>query len=689
MSPLASQYEAAAPTPRRLLVVDDQQQIHDAFQRIFLPLEHDDNLLDAFETRFLEADLKRAGSVTDRQPAADSHGDPPSYQLAHVLSGEHAAELVAQSVLDNNRFRVAFVDMRMPCGWDGLETTEQLWRLDPMLQIVICTAHSDHLWEDVLRRLGYSDRLLLLKKPFESDEIRQLALALSEKSRLAAEQHRRMAMLRFEVEQRQRLERDLREMALRDTLTQLPNRTFLLHRLKKVIDRRAKESGLHDALLFLDLDNFKIINDSLGHEAGDNLLRQVAARLKECVRRHDIATRCPKGEAKTVRLGGDEFVVMLERMSDYRDALVVAARIVSRLTEPFTLGDRVVSVSASVGVAFVDQYVHDGNEALRNADTAMYRAKQAGKGRIAIFDRTMHEAVCARLSLEERLRQAVDKESFSLCYQPIVELASGMIRGVEALIHWRDEDGQFVSPSEFVPVVEEIGLIVQVGEWVIERATREIGALRRSLPLSVNNEFYVGVNTSRLQLTNQMFLEHLVSILNSTGFERRLLKLEMSESSDTREAEQVSESINKLHHAGIGIHIDDFGKGRSSLTCFHAHPVESVKIDRSFTASIVSDHSHAAIAQAVIKLAHDLQAKVIAEGVESESQMTTLHRWNCDLAQGYLFAPPLDVAGLRELVCDPDRSAGIRLLRQLAAKPIVAIPLLPDQSIPAHDKTHR
>jgi len=658
------------PAVRHVLVVDDQRQIHESFDRIFLPREHEDDVLADFESRFLGRTR-----ASEAEPESVPRHEPPRYELAHAYSGEQAAEMVERSIVRDHRFSVAFVDMRMPRGWDGLETTDRLWRIDPALQVVICTAHSDHLWDDVLDRLGHNDRLLLIKKPFESDEIRQLALALSEKSRLATEQQRKMSELKREVEQRQRVEANLREIALRDTLTQLPNRTFLLHRLQSVVDRRRRDDAFHDALLFLDLDNFKIINDSLGHEAGDDLLRQVAGRLQECVRQHDMTTRCQRsGEERTVRLGGDEFVVLLEQLSDPKDALAIARRIVDRLEESFDLGDRLVNVGTSVGVAFLDQYVTDGAEALRNADTAMYRAKQSGKGRIAIFDQTMHEDVCARLELEEKLRQAVARKAFTLRYQPIVDLRTGRVRGVEVLIRWRGTDGTYVPPDDFIPVIEEIGLIGEVGEWVIEKATSDFGQLLRGSPADADRQIYAGVNVSKRQLGDPYFTERLDSILERTQFDRRLLKLEMIESADPRQGEQVLNTMLELQDSGVGIHIDDFGKGQSSLTCFQAYPIETVKIDRSFTASIACNHSHSVITQAIVQLAHHLSAKIVAEGVESEQQLQALRAWGCDLAQGYLFSPPLELDELRAFLAEPEASTGVRVLRRLASVSGVSAP---------------
>ena len=619
---------------RRILIVDDQQEIHDTFDRIFGNRGCRDDDLDAFEQRFLGADAKPSQSEYDSRGVAE-------YELTHVNSGREAIAAVEHASKSNLAFSVAFVDMRMPSGMDGTDTAEALWDIDPNLQIVICTAYSDQSWDSVLRRLGHTDRLLLLKKPFESDEARQLTFALSEKSYLAKIQHLRMSALGREVERRRDTEQQMREMAHRDALTNLPNRPYLIEKLQRIIDERDYADQTCDAVLFLDLDNFKIINDSLGHDAGDVLLNKVADRLKECVRDHDMATRVRDEENETIRLGGDEFVILLERLHEPEDALEVANRIVNRISEPFTLAGRLVTVGTSVGIAYVNRNISDAHETLRSADTAMYRAKNDGKGRVAVFDQTMHEDVVRRMEQENLLRQAIEDEEFELHYQPIIDLTSAQIQGVEVLLRWKNNSGQYVSPSEFVPMIEEIGLIQQVGEWVLEQSMLDMTQVFASVPDSVAETLCLGVNTSSRQLGDPFFLDQLDAILARTGFDRRRLKLEMNEAQDARHSDRIRQTVLELHNSGVGIQIDDFGKGQSSLTCFQAYPIESVKIDRSFIAMIANDHTHSVIAEAIVGLAHHLSAKIVAEGVESIDQLRCLQKWGCDAAQGYLFSPPL------------------------------------------------
>ncbi|KAA5542559.1 EAL domain-containing protein [Roseiconus nitratireducens] len=652
---------------RRVLIVDDQPQIHETFSRIFQADQRNRSDLDAFEARFLLDD--------PRQPDVKLQAEP-RFLLTHVYSGEEGVHRVETAMAEEAPFALAFVDMRMPKGMDGLETVERLWKVDPNLHVVICTAFSDHTWDTVLGRLGYNDRLLLLRKPFSQDEARQMALALTEKSRLAARQREKVSLLKSEVDRRRKAETELRDMAHRDALTSLPNRPFLLQRLERLLAGQGQQRQSHDAILFLDLDNFKIINDSLGHDAGDELLNQVAERLKECVREKDTATRCQQPQlpaeshGKTVRLGGDEFVVLLQRLDRPDDAVTVARRIVERVSEPFHLGDRMVTVGTSIGIAFIDDSIRDAHDALRNADTAMYQAKNTGKGQIAVFDQTMHDAVVARHELEAQLRSALKAEKFELRYQPIVNLQAGTIIGVEVLTRWRGDDGQYIPPDEFVPLAEEIGLINHFTEWVLERSMREFNAMMSSLDDVQRPHAYLGVNISRRQLGDPFFADRLRAIVERTKF-RWSLKLEMAEHSDSRHNERSLKTMLDLHQSGIGIHIDDFGKGNSSLTCFQASPFETVKIDRTFTASIANDHSHAVIAQAIVQLAHHLMTNIVCQGVESPEQLKLLQQWGCDMGQGYFFAPPLDIHRLRKLLIEPTQSAGIRTLRKLAVLPDV------------------
>ena len=650
----------------RILIVDDQREIHDTFDRVFADTEQRDTELTDFESRFFgtHEEANQVNHVTVNSGA--------TFALSHANSGEEA---VACIKAEPRAFSVAFVDMRMPNGMDGVETAQSLWKINPDLQVVICTAYSDRSWDEVLERLGQTDRLLLLKKPFESDEARQLAYALSEKSRLSKAQKKEVIELGLEVERRRTAEQRMQEMALKDSLTNLPNRQFLIEKLERLISNRTPRSP-SSAVLFLDLDNFKIINDSLGHNAGDDLLNQVASRLKECVRDRDVTTRLVVDKKETVRLGGDEFVVLLDALANATDAIDVAERIVNRIAEPFELCERLVNVGTSVGVAYINEHTLDAQDVLRNADTAMYRAKNSGKGRVAVFDRSMYEEVLKRLDQQNELRVALENEQFELHYQPIINMHSATVEGVEVLLRWKDSSGNYVSPAEFIPVIEEIGLIQQVGEWVLDQAMMDYARVKRDLGGFAQENFYIGLNTSSRQLADPFFVDRLGVIAKRQKFDRSKLKVEINEGQDARHGDQVRQTLLDLQESGVGILIDDFGKGQSSLTCFQNYPIEAVKIDRSFMASIAKDRTHAVITEAIVGLAHHLNARIVAEGVESIDQLQSLVSWDCDAAQGYLFAPPMSASSLVEFLEHQADNEGIQKLKRLRASSHTPIPTL-------------
>lgn len=662
----------------RLLIIDDHPKIHDAFEKIF------SNANAGESTNAPQGDLFGITSLLDEfryDSAAPNVQTNPQYSLHHANSGEQAVEIVKKVSAQGDLISVAFVDILMPGGMNGIQTTEQLWEIDPNLHIVICSGDQNPKWEKALESLHHRDQLFVLKKPFDTVEVRQLAMSLCGKQARHTAHKACIEKLRTEVQERRKSEESMRKIAHRDSLTDLPNRPYLLEKLNRIVARPQQNSDTHQAILFLDLDNFKVINDSLGHDAGDDLLNQVAKRIGECVRYDDMTTRVSR-DGETVRLGGDEFVVLLEQLTHRHDALSIADRIVEKISQPFMIAGRKVSVGTSVGIAFLDHSTRDAHEVLRNADTAMYRAKNAGKGQVAVFDKTMHQELLERLELESKIRDAVENDELTLRYQPIVDLHNGKIRGVEVLTRWITTSGEMIPPDQFIPIIEEIGLIGRVSEWAIERASIDLKELTESLPNSCDPNFYLGFNIARRQLGDPLFYEHLQTIISRTGIHRNRLKIEVNESGDHRNEAQILQNLLNLHDSGIGIQIDDFGKGTSSLTCFQNYPVETVKIDRSFTANITTNHSHSVITQAMVDLAHDLDANIVAEGVESETQLNLLKKWGCDAAQGFLLSEPLDSRSLRRLLQNPAQSDGIRLLMNSST------PLLFLQDLPAHNPSY-
>lgn len=619
---------SAPAANRRVLIVDDNESIHDDYRRVLCP---ERSATDA------GVDALEASIFGESNRASDA---AVGFEITDALQGQEALALVEKSIADKLPFAVAFVDMRMPPGWDGVETIERLWAVDPSLHVVICSAHSDYQWHDIIRRLGRSDQLLFLRKPFDPAEVYQLALSLTQKWDLSQHHLRQMRVanesLHKELQERQRIEDRLRHEALHDALTELPNRALLLDRLGQCIERMRRDPQLGCAVLFLDLDNLKLVNDSFGHRAGDALLMEVARRLNTEVRSCDTLGRSISGIAG--RLGGDEFIVVLENVVDAATALKVAQRLQEVLRDPIALESREVFISASIGIA-IGTHEHTPDALLREADTAMYRAKLSGKAQCAIFDQHMHAAVLERLMVEADLRVAIDRDEMQVVYQPIVHLESGNLMGFESLLRWNHPTRGPVSPAVFIPIAEEAGQIQRLGFWIIERVCKQISMWNRQYPGF--GDVYVSVNVSRRQLLEAQFAERVSALLHANGVEARNLHIEVTEGSVMHGDGRVIETLSRLRVMGCRILMDDFGTGHSSLSCLHRFPIDVLKIDRAFVETMNNNRDYAAVVQAIVALAHNLRVRVVAEGVETAQQVAQLQALDCDYAQGYLFSRPV------------------------------------------------
>jgi diguanylate cyclase (GGDEF)-like protein/PAS domain S-box-containing protein len=441
-----------------------------------------------------------------------------------------------------------------------------------------------------------------------------------------------------DITERKAFEGQLINQAFHDSLTGLPNRALLRDRLKQALARASRRQG-NVAVLFIDLDNFKLVNDGLGHQAGDSLLVEAARRLRECVR----------DENTIVRLGGDEFVVVLDIVASAVDAAVMAERIARAFERPFAFGGRDLTLTASIGIA-LGGAGHDEqpDSLLRNADLAMYRAKAGGKARHVAFDERMQSSVLSRLELESDLRRAVELGEMRVYYQPIVALDSGRIEGVEALVRWRHPTRGLVSPVDFIPVAEETGLIVPIGKWVLEEACRQAATWRTQFPSEPR--LTVSVNLSPRQFQQPALIEQVERALSQAGLPANSLKLEITEGAAMRDVEATISTLRQLRRLGIKIAIDDFGTGYSSLAYLKRLPIDVIKIDRSFIQDIGQDQETTAIVRAIISMAKALNLTLTAEGVETVEQSNLLRAWNCDRGQGYLFARPMDAETLTALL---------------------------------------
>ncbi len=432
---------------------------------------------------------------------------------------------------------------------------------------------------------------------------------------------------------------DITQGKVADALTGLPNRTLFVDRLARSVERAKRRKGSLFAVLFLDLDRFKVVNDSLGHMIGDQLLIAIARRLESCLRAGDTVARLGS-DRLLARLGGDEFTILLDDIRDVSEATRVADRIQKELMFPFNLGGHDVFTTASIGIALSATGYERPEDLLRDADTAMYRAKALGKARCEIFDTVMHARAVARLQLETDLRRAVERQELQNHYQPIVSLQTGTIAGFEALVRWKNPRRGLILPSEFIPVAEETGLILSIGPWVLLEACCQLSRWQMQRPDSP--QLTVSVNLSGKQFMQPDLVEQTAQILRKANLDPRSVKLEITESVIMENTESVTAMLMQLRALNIQLGIDDFGTGYSSLSYLHRFPIDTLKIDRSFVSRMGVERENAAIVRTIVSLAHNLGMNVIAEGVETKEQLAQLRALGCEYAQGDFFSKPLD-----------------------------------------------
>lgn len=432
-----------------------------------------------------------------------------------------------------------------------------------------------------------------------------------------------------DVSQQKESEKQLVYSAFHDALTGLHNRAWFLEQLQNCIVKANEYQDYLFALLFLDLDGFKLINDTLGHTVGDLFLQQVAQRLKQSIRHQD----------KLARLGGDEFTIIIEDIEDLSIVSLIADRIQKSLQQPFMLNNQEMFTSGSIGITLSSLGYEKGEEMLRDADLAMYRAKSLGKSRYAIFNKTMHSVAVKRLSLESYLRKALEKEELEVFYQPIVETNDYEIVGFEALLRWHHPELGLVSPVRFIPIAEEMGLIVEIGEWVMRCACLQSKEWQSLIP---HRQFFMNINLSPRQFRYADLVSQIEAILTETNCDRRLIKLEITESALQAQEKEVDVMLNQLNDLGIRLCIDDFGTGYSSLSRLYKFPIDTLKIDSCFTRAIGKNERKEKILETIITLAHNLDMNVVAEGVETEFQLAKIKANQCEFVQGYLFGKPMN-----------------------------------------------
>ncbi|MDR3477549.1 MAG: EAL domain-containing protein [Gammaproteobacteria bacterium] len=726
----------------RIIVIDDSPAIHRDFIKILM------------KSAVCELDAMDQIIFEENKPAALL----PEFEIDTASQGEEGVKCVEKAIEEGRPYALAFVDIRMPPGWDGIETINRILKTDKDIQIVICTAYSDYSWEDTVERLGKMDNLLILKKPFDNVAVRQLACALTCKWQLLQDARAYTSHLKEKVEERTislqqslslvkatlessndgilvisidgkmidynqklvqlweipqsvlnsqaekeivdhlkslikypvefdhklkqvhsnndmicietikfkderifecysqpqkvgdktvgrvwcfrditkryQLEKELQHMATHDALTGLANRVLLLEQIQKAITSANRQRNKF-ALLFVDLDRFKLINDSLSHSGGDQLLQSVANRLQSIVRAEDTLAR----------LGGDEFVLVATNISSNEDVVVVANKLLACFQEPFNIAHRKVSITASIGIGI---YPNDGDSVdmlLRNADSAMYSAKDHGSNNIQHYTAELNARSLEQLDQEMQLRLAIQNKELFLCYQPQINVATNKLVAVEALVRWQHPQKGTLLPIDFIPLAEERGLIVSIGEWVLRQACLQ----NKAWQIAGFAPIRMAVNVTAQQLQQQNMIETVANILKETHLSPQFLELELTENVIVSHLD-IIKTVSELKNMGISIALDDFGTGYSSLSYLKKIPLDRLKIDASFIQSICMSTNDEAIIRAIIAMAHSFDLEVLAEGVETTDQLNFLKAENCWEAQGFYFSEPLMTTQMEEFL---------------------------------------
>ncbi len=737
-----------------IMIIDDNPAIHQDFIKVLTTTTVCSEMNDLDQQLFDdELDFSNA-----RQINLDNA--LPQFIFDTAYQGKDGVDAIRNSLAQGIHYSLAFVDIQMPPGWDGIETIKHMWLVDPDIQVVICTAYSDYTWEETVKELGIGDNYFILKKPFDLVAVRQLACALTRKWTLAKAAKRATEMLLETLEQkneslqqslsllrstiessadgivvvdlnqqiidfnskfkalwnlpsslleskngllirdfmlsqmeqkkdylaqikhlereidevmnhttitlnggavfecysqphrvnntiigrvwsfrditeRARLERKLEHQASHDILTELPNRALLMDRIQHLIEssrRRNKQFGV----LFFDLDRFKLINDSLTHEAGDNLLKLVAMRWSHLLRKEDTIAR----------IGGDEFVMIVSDITTDESIIIVVDKIIQSLNTTFRIAERDVTISTSIGISI---YPKDGttvNSLLKNADLAMYLAKERGGNQFQFYDdEELNDHADKTLKLEMELRQALIKNEFIIYYQPQFDMENKCLLSAEALIRWQHPERGLLLPLDFIPTAEMCGLIVPMGEWVIDQVCQQIRTWHdKGLPWA-----RIAVNIATQQLKQINFDKVVRTILDKHQIEPQFLELEITENVVITNVD-IFRMINQLKEIGVKIVLDDFGTGNSSLNYLKHLNIDRLKIDQSYIKNITSSRSDEVIIEAIIAMARSFNFKVLAEGVETSIQMNYLKTTHCDEVQGFLFSKPISARELEQFL---------------------------------------
>jgi diguanylate cyclase (GGDEF)-like protein len=564
------------------------------------------------------------------------------YKVRSVTEG-----LMALTVAEAAKPDLILLDIMMP-NIDGYEVCQRLKANEQTCDIpVIFLSALDEVLDKVKAfSVGGVD---YITKPFQLEEVlariqTHLSLRFAQKeisqlnSELEERVRQRTAQLEQEIAERLQAQERLLHLALHDVLTGLPNRTWFMKRLEQLLQQINKKSGYHFAVLFLDCDRFQAVNDSLGHLVGDQLLVSIARRIELCL---------PSG-TMLCRLGGDEFAVLLQNIENASDATKTANNILSELAAPFQIGEYQVFTNVSIGIVMGSDIYKQPEHILRDADTAMYRAKANGKACYQMFEQTMHSRALHNFQLESDLRHALDRHEFVAYYQPIITLETNQISSFEALVRWNHPDKGLIPPSKFIPISEETGLVIAIDLFVLRQACQQLRSWRDEG--IADQSITMNVNLSVKHFMSFDLLKQIDNVLEETGIDGNSLRLEITESDIMENAEFAGKIISQLRDRNIQLSIDDFGTGYSSLSYLHRLPIDHLKIDRSFVMRIGKNGKNTEIIRAIIALAKSLGMYTIAEGVETQEQLDQIKELDCDYCQGYLFSKPVAADLARNLL---------------------------------------
>jgi diguanylate cyclase (GGDEF)-like protein len=601
----------SVPANRRILVVDDTPAIHQDFRKILSPGNGSDDSLDDTESL-----LFGTPQVNRLQ-----------FQIDSAYQGEEALELVKRAQAEGQPYALVFADMRMPPGWDGLQTIERLWQADPRLQIALCTAFSDYTWETMSERIEFDDQLLILKKPFDTLEIRQMASAMTWKWQLAQDAARKMRSLERTIEERVQELLKVSHLLQYDVLTELPNSMLLGDRLTQAM-AQCRRHDRQLAVMFIGLDRFKRINNALGHPVGDEMLKRVARTLATVVRESD----------SVFRYGSDEFVVVLGDIVDPQQIKGVAEKLLTAINSPQPIDGHDLTVTASLGVSVYPADGFDAVALIKKAETAMRNVKETGPNDYRFFTEDINRRARQQQTIESGLRLALQRKEFVLHYQPKLDLRSGKVVGAEALVRWNRPGHGLDPPSDFIPVAEDSGLIVPLSQWVLQEACQQACAWQAQgmRPL------YLSVNVSAIDFRQRSFVEGIARTLKETGLDPTQLELEITESVLMQNIDTTVAILKAIKQQGIRLAIDDFGTGYSSLSYLQKFPVDVLKIDQSFVGDLSIDSNDAKLVSTIINLGKGLNLHIIAEGVETREQLEFLKVHQCEEAQGYYFSKAVE-----------------------------------------------